>query len=161
VFELRMTFSEQRMNEIRECLISVGLKCGEKDAVKPYLERIVWNDENNKPFGVMVSLAEAYGETGDGELFFHYAEQILKNPQMKNPFFVTLEGILREHPERKAEISAWMLQKSAEEKQQKADTELQKLVAQLKANIQLLLAAGKTEEAKELLEALKELVPEK
>ena len=98
------------------------------------------------------------GRSGNAALFYKYAKQIINNPKMRNPFMLSLEGMLKEHPERQEEVSAWLNQQNKSVSPKTISPEMAQLVGELKANIQVLLKEGKASEAKMLLEELKKYV---
>lgn len=160
VFDLRKYVTEEYVQTMIAYGLVAVLQSQQYDMAKELFERIPWTDEENKPFGAMVQLIEIYGKSGISELFFPYAEQIINNPQMKKPFLVSLEGLIRDYSQRKEAVSAWLQRFTGPVQKQMVNPELQKLAEQLKQNIKVLLEAGKVAEAKELLTALKEILPE-
>ena len=121
-------------------------------------DRVDWSNEEEKPFEEMLHLVELYGKTGREDLFFTYADKIMENSRMKNPFMVSINGMLQEHPERKEEVSAWLNKRNGVAPKKQLSPEMAQLVEALKANIQTLLNEGKVAEAKMLLEELKKYV---
>ena len=106
----------------------------------------------------MLHLIEIYGKSGRDDLFFKHAERIVENSKMRDPFMVSLSGMLQEHPEREEKISLWLSKQNGIASKKQLSPEMTQLVEALKVNIQVLINEGKTAEAKQLLEELKKIV---
>lgn len=159
ISDLQSFLSPEYEQEILVRGIHALIEAEEYSNAERMLERISWSDEEHKPFEEMILLTKLYGKSGRPELFFPYAERIMKNLQMKESFLVALQDMIREYPERREELSEWL--RKFEPKQKKAvNPELAKLAEQLKRNIRKLIAAGNKTEARELIAGLKELMPE-
>jgi len=76
---------------------------------------------------------------------------------MKQPFFVSIQNLIRMYPQRKDEVSLWLDKYSG--KKRTVNLEVEKLAAELKKNIRALIAADNLSDAKELWNGLKEIVP--
>ena len=122
------------------------------------LGRVEWSNEEEKPFEEMLHLIEIYGKSGRDDLFFKHAERIVENSKMRDPFMVSLSGMLQEHPEREEKISLWLSKQNGIASKKQLSPEMTQLVEALKVNIQVLINEGKTAEAKQLLEELKKIV---
>lgn len=134
VFDFKQYLADDACKTIMQQTLNAMLYVGPKPLAKSIFDSVDWADETNKPFGFMMQLVELYGKYGEDTLFFPYAEKILNNSQMKQPFMVTLEGLVRDYPERLPHLLSWLKQK-----------------------VQLMINEGNVQEARELLEVLKTL----
>ena len=159
VFDLKKYMERDVIENVISCGMSAIILSEQYDMAKFLMDKIDWTNTERKPFGIMLQLADFYGKSGRGDVFFPYAEQIINNPAMKKPFTVTLGDIVRDYPERKDEISAWLEKITGRTVKKAVNPEMEKLAEQLKQNIRALLTAGNTTDAKMLLQGLKELVP--
>lgn len=160
IFDFRSYLSPDYEKNVLFCGIQAALKGEAYEILAMFLNRIDWSNEEKKPFEEMMHLFDAYGKSGRGELFFPYAEQIINNPQMKKPFFVALQGLIHSYPQRKDEISAWLDKQKGMEQKKQLTPEIEELIEQVMQNIKILMAAGQMDEAKELIQAVKEIVSE-
>ena len=152
-------------SSIQETIMSQGLlamhESGELDFAKEILDRVDWKSNENKPFGFMTQVVALYGKYGCKELFYPYAEEMLNNPQMKQPLIVALEGMLREYPERNEEVFDWWNSHEGNIMQVQKAEDRQQQFLDMKQKVQQLLNEGKVAEARELLEELKKLAGSK
>lgn len=160
VLDLKKYLDNQYVQYIIKQGIMSAVEVEQYDMAQKLLNLIPWDDEKNKPFEMMVYLVEVYGKNGVPEIFYPYAERMMKNPQMKKTFIIALEGLVRDYPERRMAVDSWLRQLSGEEKKAQASAEIMKLAVQLKQNIRSLIVAGNLATAKDLLAGLKEVVPE-
>ena len=100
VFDLRRFLTEEQERTALAYGLRAIIETKLYDKAKDYLEKINWQDTECKPFEHMLLLTELYGKSGRKELFFPYAEQIAKNPQMQKQFQVALEELRRNYPQR-------------------------------------------------------------
>lgn len=155
IFDFRIYLSAEYEKGILLYGIQIAAVTESYDMLSALLERVDWKNKEEKPFEEMLLLVDIYGKSGRRDLFFPYAEQIMENPKMNNPFMVSLNGLLQEHPELQNEVNAWLKNLDGNANKKQLSTEMGRLVEMLKANIQVLLKEGKTAEAKMLLEELK------
>ena len=158
ILDLTNYTTVEEKEKIMQYVISAMGESGQCDMATTIFDMINWSDEKKKPFDFMMHLVEFYGKTGRGDIFFLYAEEILGNPRMKSPFEVSLDGLVREHPELREEVVAWMNKQNATASKKQLSPEMTQLVEMLKANIQVLLSEGKVIEARELLAELKKIL---
>lgn len=158
ILDLTRYTEDEAKERMMQSALSAMEASGQYDMAAAIFDMVNWSDEKKKPFAFMVRLVELYGKSGRAASFFPYAKQIMQNPQMKKPFLVALEGLVRDYPERRAEVTAWMNQKNGIAPKKQLSPEMAQLVSALKADIQVLLKEGKAAEARVLLEELKKYV---
>ena len=158
VFDFKKYLEEKNMSFIINNGLVAMANSGQCAMAKKIIGYIDWSSETHRPYDSMLHLVELYGKTGRDDLFFPYAEQIVKNPGMKNPFMVSLDGLVRDYPERRAAVQQWLDRMSG--KKPAVSAEMQALAGQIKNNIRVLLKANQPEEAKKLFAALCEIIPE-
>lgn len=158
VFDFRVYLSQEYKRKIILSGIQVASLLEEYETLPVLFDEVDWLNEIEKPLEEMLLLMEIYGKSGRDDIFFPYAEKIMANPRMKNPFEVSLSGLLQEHPELREKVSEWINRKAGVGQKKQLSPEMIQLIEALKANIQVLLNEGKTAEAKQLLEELKKYV---
>lgn len=159
VFDLTKYLEKETIDGVITNAMTAVILSAQYDRAKLFLDYVDWTNTEKKPFGIMMQLVELYAKSGNGELFFPYAEQILNNPGMKKPFTVSLGDLVRDYPERKDTISAWLAKITGRAPKRAVNPELEQLAEQLKQNIKAMIDAGNVAEAGMLLQGLKEMVP--
>lgn len=158
IFDYRIYLTKEYMQQIIKYGI-YGMANSEKyELLSEFLHRVDWTDEKEELSEHIFLMTDIYGKTGNGDWFFPYAEQIIKNLQLKKELFASLQRLVLSYPQRKEEVSAW-LDKYSKPKA-KITSEVEKLAIQLKQNIRDLIAGGDVSAANELIQGLKELVPD-
>ena len=158
VFDLKKYLEEGIKHQMISFGIRAAMDAGKSSRAKVFSDLVDWNNQERRPFDLMLQLVELYGKSGVEETFFPYAEKIIQNPGTKNQFMVMLENLIREYPERKNTITSWLQNQNNKTQKKQMSSEMAQLVNALKANIQVLLKEGKATEAKMLLEELKKYV---
>lgn len=158
VFDLKKYLEADIENQMISFGIRAAIEAKKYSRAKVFLDCVEWSNPEKRPFDKMLLLVELFGKSGPDEVFFVYAEKLIKNQGMKNQFLVALENMLQEYPERKEVVIAWMNKQNGITPKKQLSPEMAQLVEALKANIQVLLNEGKTAEAKTLLEELKKYV---
>ena len=96
VFDFHNYLTENKEREVIEKGIYAITQTEQYELAKALLDKVCWTDETNKPYGPMCWLVEIYEKTGRADLFYPYANQIMKNNKMKTQFAILINNMQRE-----------------------------------------------------------------